>query len=76
VAGVYLFYNVLTCIRKQVNILISYLLVAISTTVLSPILVQRYQINGASIAYLVSSIELFVIFLFLLILNINRDVKK
>lgn len=75
-AGVYLLYNVLTCIRKQISVLLSYLLVSIATTIISPILVHMYKINGAAIAYLVSSMALFAIFVALLLFNILKEINR
>ncbi|MFT8340691.1 MAG: oligosaccharide flippase family protein [Clostridium beijerinckii] len=71
-AGVYLLYNVLTSIRKQMSVLIGYLLVAIFATVFSPIFVHIDELYGASISYLTSNMMLFTIFLCILIYNIKR----
>ena len=74
-AGVYLLYNVLTTIRQQKSVLGGYLLVAIFSTIFTPVLVRWKHIRGASMAYLISSIILFMIFLALLYINIRKRNK-
>lgn len=63
-AAVYLLYNVLTSMRLQGVILGNYLVVSVIITILSFLFVKQWQIVGATIAYLLSEIILFLLMLF------------
>lgn len=74
-AGVNFLYNVLAAIRKQKTILTAYGVIAITATFASAFFVKIYGIQGASMAYLLSSSSLFTIFLGILIFNIIKKIK-
>ncbi|WMJ89688.1 lipopolysaccharide biosynthesis protein [Anaerocolumna sp. MB42-C2] len=74
-ACVYLLFHVLTAMRKQVILLAGYAAASVITTVISPVLVQKYNIFGASVVCFISSIILFLIFLSVLVLTVINKVK-
>lgn len=71
-ATVYLLFNILTTIRKQISILIGYVMVSVNTIIICPFLVKELSIKGASISYLISSILLCIIFSSILMLAIIK----
>lgn len=71
-ACVYLLFNVLTAMRRQVSLLIGYSLVALMVSFLSPILVEKFNIMGASISCFISSILLFIILTQMLLFGLIR----
>lgn len=73
-AAVWLINNVLTTIRKQKALLISYLIIAVLTRIISPLLVQKGQVTGASFSYLFSIATLFLILSIVLLYYVK--VKK
>lgn len=75
-AAVYLLYNILTTIRKQMSILIGYLAVALSTIIICPILVKGFGIKGAALSYLTSSILLLITFSIILTFAIILKSRK
>ncbi|QHQ61126.1 oligosaccharide flippase family protein [Anaerocolumna sedimenticola] len=74
-AGVYLLFHVLTAMRRQVILLAGYTVASIIITAISPVLVQNYNIFGASIICFISSIILFLIFLSVLVLAVINKIK-
>lgn len=79
-AAVYLLNNVLTSMRKQNAILAGYVLIAMVISMISPILVEKLNIYGASLSYLISIAGLFIFFFIVFITNsflkMRRAVKK
>ncbi len=57
-AAVYLFYNMLTSMRKQKIIMINYLIAACSITALTYFMTARWNITGAAYSYLITEIVL------------------
>lgn len=72
-AVVYLLYNVLTCMRKQVVILINYGIGAVIITVLALVMMNSYGIMGEAIAYLIAEIILAVCMLIATVIGIVKD---
>lgn len=69
-AGAYFLYNVLTSMRKQGIILTGYLAVGVLVTVLSPKLVEKYNMIGAAMSYFCSIMILFFFFFIMLLVTI------
>ena len=57
-AAVYLFYNMLTYMRKQKIIMINYFVAALSITALTYFMTARWNITGAAYSYLITEIVL------------------
>lgn len=74
-ACVYLLFYVLTAMRQQINLLVGYAFTALFITFLSPVLVQKYTMFGASVTCFIASIILFFIFSFMLLAAIIRKSK-
>ncbi len=74
-ADVFLLFHVLTAMRRQVILLVGYTVASIIITAISPVLVQNYNIFGASIICFISSIILFLIFLSVLVLAVINKIK-
>ncbi len=74
-ACVYLLFHVLTAMRRQRNLLAGYTFTALFITALSPVLVRKYTIFGASVTCFISSIILFLIFSFMLLSAIIKKLK-
>ncbi len=74
-AGVFLLLHILTAMRKQVGLLYGYMMVSLIITFLTPALTKEYHMMGASIASVISSILLFILFSLMLLLGILRKSK-
>lgn len=69
----YLLYNVLTAFRKQKIILLGYAITCIFSYFIANVLVNRYNIFGASISYLLSTIVLFTFFITTIKWNLKNN---
>lgn len=74
-AVVYLLYNVLTCMRKQRQILIGYMIGTVIIAVLAIMFMPTMGIMGQTIAYLITEIVLSIYMLLMLIFGIQK-IKK
>lgn len=72
-ALVYLLYNVLTCMRKQMNILCGYAVGAVIITVLAIFMMGPWKIMGEAMAYLVTEVVLGAIMLIPTIYYIKKN---
>lgn len=75
-AAVFLFYNLLTTLRKQIYILWGYLVVTVIVLFICPYMVKKYDIMGASFSYLLSNVLLLIYFSIMLIVAIIRKGKR
>lgn len=75
-ATVWLLNNILTAMRKQRELLLGYLGVSIFSSIISPLLVQKIQILGASVTYLFSISLLSMFFLVLLFYFTKQKIKQ
>ena len=71
-----LFVAIMTIIRIQNQQAIGYIIVAILTYFLSPIFVNKYQIMGAAILYLLLMATLCLIFSIILMLKIKKPTES
>ncbi len=69
-------YNVVTVLRRQRALLLGYGIAALISYLISPSLVGRYEINGASFAYLISMAILFLSFALLFLWYFMHDKNK
>lgn len=72
-AVVYLLFHVLTALRRQVSLLAGYGLAAILVTLLGPGLVRRFNMFGACVLCIISTI---ILVLFFAVILVNALIKK